>query len=169
MHSANTQAPSGDNTLSCPDNLTIPVTSLPRRHQVPQGAPSSMKTTPKEAPLHKCLQHCAHLANLGWDLTSQTLQLPVLMEKGEMIYSLPDRATINENMANMFNNIPKSLHDSTDFLNHEVDLPNHDPLVYAQCATSYYKVTSMQSIKLMDKSKKCFHWIYLIPTPSHLP
>jgi hypothetical protein len=34
-------------------------------------------------------------------------------------------------MTIMFANIPKALSSSTDFLHHEVDLPHHDPLVYA--------------------------------------
>jgi hypothetical protein len=66
-------------------------------------------------------------------------------------------------MANMFTNIPKALSSSTNFLHHEVDLLHHDPLVYTQYATSYYKVLSMQSIKLTGDSKKRFCYFYLIP------
>ena len=31
----------------------------------------------------------------------------------------------------MFTNIPEVLASSNDFLHHEVDLPRHDPLIYA--------------------------------------
>jgi len=66
-------------------------------------------------------------------------------------------------MANMFANIPEALSQSTDFLHREVDLPRHDPLVYAQYATSYYEVSSMQSIELTGESKKRFRFFYLVP------
>ncbi len=69
---------------------------------------------------------------------------------------MPNRAIINKNMVNMFKNIPESLKGSTDFLYREVNLPHHNSLVYAQYTTSYYEVTSIQSIELTGKSKKCF-------------
>ena len=78
------------------------------------------------------------------------------MENGEWNYCSADQSTINKVMANMFANIPKALSISTDFLHCEVDLPRHDPLMYTQYTTSYYKVWSMHSIKLTGKSKKCF-------------
>ncbi len=65
-------------------------------------------------------------------------------------------------MANMFNNIPETLLGKTNFLHCEVDLPHHYPLVYAQYATSYYKVATMMSINLTGKSKKHFRYFYLI-------
>jgi hypothetical protein len=66
-------------------------------------------------------------------------------------------------MANMFTNIPEALSSSTDFLHCKVNLPHHDPLIYAQYATSYYEVSSMQSIKLTGESKKRFRYFYLVP------
>jgi hypothetical protein len=66
-------------------------------------------------------------------------------------------------MVNMFANIPEAIAHSTDFLHHEVDLPHHKPLVYAQFATSYYKVATMLSIELTGESKKCFRYFYLVP------
>jgi hypothetical protein len=42
-------------------------------------------------------------------------------------------------MTNMCANIPEALSPSTNFLHCEVDLLHHDPLVYAQYATSYYE------------------------------
>jgi hypothetical protein len=71
-------------------------------------------------------------------------------------------------MANMFSNIPKAISSSTNVLHCEVDLPHHDPLMYAQYATSYYEVSSMQSIDLTGKSKKCFRYFYLIPDSKSL-
>ena len=68
----------------------------------------------------------------------------------------------------MFNSIPNSLWDSTNFLDSNVDLPHHDPLVYAQYVTSYYEVTSMESIKLTGESKTHFHYFYLIPNSNSL-
>ena len=65
-------------------------------------------------------------------------------------------------MANIFNNIPKTLLGSTNFLHCEVNLPRHDPCVYAQNTTSYYEVTTMMSINLTGKSKKCFCYLYLV-------
>jgi hypothetical protein len=59
-------------------------------------------------------------------------------------------------MVNMFANIPEAIAHSTDFLDHEVDLPHHDPLVYALYATSHYEVSTMQSIELTGESKKQF-------------
>ena len=102
------------------------------------------------------------LANLGWDHTNTSLQLPALTKNGEWIFHSPDHAGINKNMMNMFANIPEVLASSTDFLHCKVDLPHHDPLVYAQYATSYYEVLSMQSIELIGKSKKCFCFFYLV-------
>ena len=94
---------------------------------------------------------------------SQTLQLPTLTEYGKWIYSQPDRACINKNMTNMFNNISKTLLGSTNFLHQEVNLPHNDPLVYAQYTTSYYEVATMMSINLTGESKKCFRYFYLVP------
>ena len=68
----------------------------------------------------------------------------------------------------MFNNIPETLLTSINFIHHEVDLPHHDLLVYTQYLTSYYKVASMMSIKLIGKSKKCFCYFYLIPDSKSL-
>jgi hypothetical protein len=68
----------------------------------------------------------------------------------------------------MFANIPKALSSSTDFLHRVVDLPHHDPLVYAQYVTSYYEVSSMQSIELTGKSKKHFHHFYFVPDSNSL-
>ena len=65
-------------------------------------------------------------------------------------------------MANIFNNISEMLLGSTNFLHHKVDLPNHNPLVYAQYATSYYEVATMMSIDLTGESKKRFRYFYLI-------
>ena len=65
-------------------------------------------------------------------------------------------------MTNMFANIPEVLASSTDFLHCKVNLPHHDPLVYTQYTMSYYKVLSMQSIKLTGKSKKRFCYFYLV-------
>jgi hypothetical protein len=62
----------------------------------------------------------------------------------------------------MFANISEVLASSTDFLHHKVNLPPHDPLVYAQYTMSYYEVLSMQSIELTGKSKKCFLLFYLV-------
>jgi hypothetical protein len=62
----------------------------------------------------------------------------------------------------MFANIPKALSSSTNFLHCKVDLLHHDLLAYTQYATSYYKISTMQSIELTGKSKKCFHYFYLI-------
>ena len=78
-----------------------------------------------------------------------------------MIYCNLDWSSINKSMENMFANIPKALSSSTDILHCKVNSPHHDPLVYAQYAMSYYKVSSMQSIELTGKSKKCFHYFYL--------
>ena len=41
-------------------------------------------------------------------------------------------------------------------------------LVYAQYATSYYKVSTMQSIELTGESKKHFRYFYLIPDSKSL-
>ena len=122
----------------------------------------------KEAPLNERLRDRAKLANLGWDRSAETLHLPALTESGDWLYCSADRAGINEAMANMFANIPEALAQSTDFLHREVDLPRHDPLVYAQYATSYYEVSSMQSIELTGESKKRFRYFYLVPDSKSL-
>jgi hypothetical protein len=71
-------------------------------------------------------------------------------------------------MVNLFANIPEALAHSTDFLHREVDLPHHDPLVYALYATSHYEVSTMQSIELTGESKKWFRYFYLIPDSKSL-
>ena len=71
-------------------------------------------------------------------------------------------------MANMFANIPEAIAQSTDFLHREVNLPHHDPLVYAQYATSFFETNSMQSIELIRKSKKRFRYFYLVPDSKSL-
>ncbi len=71
-------------------------------------------------------------------------------------------------MVNMFAYIPEAITHSTDFLHREVDLPHHDPLVYAQYATSHYEVSTMQSIKLTKESKKRFRYFYLVPDSKSL-
>jgi hypothetical protein len=118
-----------------------------------------MELASKEVPLNDRLRDRAKLANLGWDRASNTIHLPTLTENGEWL---------NEAMANMFANIPEALASSTDFLHREVDLPHHDPLVYAQYATSYYETSSMQSIELTGESKKRFRYFYLVPDSKSL-
>jgi hypothetical protein len=145
------------------DGIATLPTPIPRKPGVP-----GMDLSPKEVPLNERLHDRAKLANLGWDCTAKTIHLPTLTESGEWLYCSPDRAGINEAMANMFANIPEALSSSTDFLHREVDLPHHDPLVYAQYATSYYKTSSMQSIELAGKSKKRFCYFYLIPDSKSL-
>ena len=152
---------------SCFGDFQVPI-PIPRRHYTDASKPSPPDTTVKEAPLNDRLRDRARLAHLGWDRTAQTLHLPTLTENGEWIYNQPDRASINENMTNMFNNIPETLLGSTDFLHREVDLPNHDPLVYAQYATSYYEVATMMSINLAGESKKRFRYFYLVPDSKSL-
>ena len=129
-------------------------------------------TTPdsaiKDTPLHDKLRTRALLANLGWNRTAESLHLPSFTENGDWIYRNTDRAGINEAMVNMFTNIPETLAQSTDFLHREVDLPHHDPLVYAQYATSYYEVSPMQSIELTGESKKRFRYFYLVPDSKSL-
>ncbi len=71
-------------------------------------------------------------------------------------------------MTNMFNSIPETLLNLTDFLHGEVDLPHHDSLVYSQYATNYYKVAMMMSINLTGKSKKHFCYFYLVPDSKSL-
>jgi len=117
----------------------------------------------KDAPLNEHLHDRAKLANLGWDRTAETIHLPTLTDNSEWIYCSPDWSGINESMANMFTNIPETLSSSTNFLHCEVDLPHHDPFMYAQYATSYYKLLLMQSINLTGESKKCFRYFYLVP------
>ena len=68
----------------------------------------------------------------------------------------------------MFANIPEALAPSTDFLHCEVDLPHHNPLVYALYATSHYEVSTMQSIELIGESKKRFRYFYLVPDSKSL-
>ena len=139
--------------------------SSPIPRKVGAAAPEPV---PKDAPLNERLRDRAKLANLGWDRSAKSLHLPTLTENGEWIYRNTDRASINEAMANMFANIPETLATSTDFLHREVDLPHHDPLVYAQYATSYYEVTPMQSIELTGESKKRFRYFYLVPDSKSL-
>jgi hypothetical protein len=142
---------------------SIATMPIPRR----PGAPG-IELASKEVPLNDRLRDRAKLANLGWDRASNTIHLPTLTENGEWLYRSPDRASINEAMANMFANIPEALASSTDFLHREVDLPHHDPLVYAQYATSYYETSSMQSIELTGESKKRFRYFYLVPDSKSL-
>jgi hypothetical protein len=71
-------------------------------------------------------------------------------------------------IVNMFANIPEAIAHSTDFLDREVDLPHHNPLVYAQYAMSYYEVMTMQSIELTGKRKKRFCYFYLVPDSKSL-
>jgi hypothetical protein len=47
-------------------------------------------------------------------------------------------------------------------LHRKVNLPHHDPLDYAQYATSYFETALMQSIELTNESKKRFCYFYLI-------
>jgi hypothetical protein len=122
----------------------------------------------KDTPLNEKLCVRAKLANLGWDRTAESLHLPMLTENGEWIYRCANRAGINEAMVNMFANIPVTITHSTKFLHHEVDLPHHDPLLYALYATSHYKVSTMQSIELTGESKNCFRYFYLIPDSKSL-
>jgi hypothetical protein len=129
---------------------------------------SGTELPPKVAPLNDRLRNRAKLANLGWDSTANTIHLPTLTENGKWIYCSPDRAGINEAMANIFTNIPKAHSSSNDFLHREVDLPHHNPLIYAQYTTIYYKVLSMQSIEHTGESKKCFRYFYLVPDSKSL-
>jgi hypothetical protein len=124
---------------------------------------SRTELPPKGALLNDRLRDRTKLANLGWDHTTNTIHLPTLTENGKWIYCSPDRAGINKAMANMFANIPEAQSSSTDFLHHEVDLPHHGPLAYAQYTTSNYKDSSMQSIAFTGKSKKHFRYFYLVP------
>ena len=140
------------------DGIATLPTPIPRK----PGAPGT-DLSPKEVPLIERLRDRPKLANLGWDCTAKTIHLPTLTESGEWLYCSPDRAGINEAMANMFANIPEALSSSTDFLHREVDLPHHGPLVYAQYATSYYETSSMQSIELTGESKKRFRYFYFVP------
>ena len=91
--------------------------------------PSGSDLTPKDTPLNDRLHDRAKLANLGWDRTAETLQLPTLTENEEWIYYSCNHASINKSMANMFANIPKTLTSSTYFLHHKVNLPHRNPLV----------------------------------------
>jgi hypothetical protein len=149
------------------DNLNldgIAATSPSIPHKL--GTPSP--EMPKDIPLNEKLHIRATLTNLGWDRMDESLHLPALTENGEWIYRSTDRAGINEAMVNMFANIPKALAHSTDFLHREVDLPHHDPLVYALYATSHYEVSTMQSIELTGESKKRFRYFYLVPDSKSL-
>jgi hypothetical protein len=137
------------------------IATMPTPIPCKPGAPA-MDLPPKEVPLNDRLRDCTKLTNLGWDRADNTIHLPTLTENGKWLYCSPDRAGINEAMANMFANIPKALSSSTDFPHREVNLPHHDPLVYAQYATSYYETLSMQSIKLTGESKKRFRYFYLV-------
>ena len=135
---------------------------------IPRKLGTTSPDAPKDIPLNEKLRVRASLANLGWDRTAESLHLPVLTENGEWIYRSTDRAGINEAMVNMFANIPEALSHSTDFLHREVDLPHHDPLVYALYATSHYEVSTMQSIELTGESKKRFRYFYLVPDSKSL-
>ena len=131
--------PHDPDLYSCLNGFQVPI-PIPCRQ--PQGATTTTTkdTTIKEVSLNDRLRDRAcltHLAHLGWDRTAQSLHLPTFTKTGEWIYNQPNQACINENMANMFKNIPETLLGSTNFLHREVDLPHHDPLVYAQYATSY--------------------------------
>jgi len=121
----------------------------------------------KDAPLNKHLHDHTKLANLGWDCTAKMTHLPILTKISEWIYCSSDWASINESTTNVFANIPEALASSTDS-SFEVDLPHHDPLVYAQYTTSYYEVLLMQSIKLTGESKKHFCYFYLVPNSKAL-
>ena len=157
----------GPDSPSCFDDYQV-ATPIPRRQLPDASNTTNPNTAVKEVPLNDRLRDRARLAHLGWDRTAQSLHLPTFTENGEWIYNQPDRAGINENMANMFNNIPETLLSSTDFLHREVDLPHHDPLVYAQYATSYYEVATMMSIDLTGESKKRFRYFYLVPDSKSL-
>jgi hypothetical protein len=152
---------------SCADDLDLDVdaSSPTLLRKLGNHAPDLL---PKDTPLNDKLCDGAKLANLGWDRTSESLHLPTLTENGEWVYCCPDRAGINEAMANMFANIPEAIAQSTDFLHRKVDLPQHDPLVYAQYAASYFETNSMQSVKLIGESKKRFRYFYLVPDSKSL-
>jgi hypothetical protein len=122
---------------------------------------------PKDMPLNERLCNHAKLTSLHWDCTTESLHLPTLTENGKWLYCSPDQAGINEAMVNIFANMPEALSRSSDFLHREVDLPHHNPLMYAQYATGYFKVASMQSIKLTGKSKIPFCF-YLVPDSKSL-
>ena len=94
---------------------------------------SRTELPPKDAPLNNRLHDGAKLANLGWDCTANTIHLTTLTKNGEWIYCICH----HEAMSNMFAIIPEALSSSTDFFHCEVNLPHHDPPVYAQYATSY--------------------------------
>jgi hypothetical protein len=143
------------------DGIATTSPSIPRK----LGA-SAIKPAPEDIPLNKKLCDRAKLTNVGWDCTAASFHLPALTENGEWIYRCPDRTSIKTAMANMFANIPDALAKSTDFLHREVDLPYHNPLVYAQYITTYYKVSTMQSIELTGESKKRFCSSTSSQTPS---
>jgi hypothetical protein len=107
----------------------IAALSTPIPHKLGASAPELVS---KDTTLNKKLRNCTKLANLSWERTAKSFHLPTLTENGKWLYCSPDRAGINEAMANMFANIPEALSQSTDFLRHEMDLPHHDPLVYAE-------------------------------------
>ena len=68
----------------------------------------------------------------------------------------------------MFANIPEALAQSTDFLHHEVGLLHHDPLLYAQYATSYFETNLMQSIELTGEARSDSATSTSSRIPSHL-
>jgi hypothetical protein len=113
------------------DGIAATSPSIPRKLRTP-----SPEMPTKDTPLNEKLCVRAMLANLGRDRTAESLHLPMFTKIGEWIYST-DRAGINEAMVNMFANIPEAITHSTDFLHREVNLPRHDPLVYALYATSH--------------------------------
>jgi hypothetical protein len=93
---------------------------------------SSPELATKDTPLNEKVRDCSKLANLCWDRMAKSLHLPVLTKNGEWIYHCTDRAGINKAMVNIFANIPKAIAHSTNFLHRKVNIPHHDPLVYAQ-------------------------------------
>ena len=139
------------------DGIAVSSPSIPRN----LGA-TIPKPVPKDTPLNEKLRYHENLANLGWDRTAKSFYLPELTENRKWIYRSPDRASINEAMANMLTNIPEALAQSTDFLHCEVGLTHHYPLVCAQYATSCYESMTIQSIALTGESKKHFPYFYLV-------
>jgi hypothetical protein len=117
---------------------------------------STAELVPKDMPPNKKLHNHVKLAYLGWDCTAESLDLPAPTENDKWLYCSTDWVGINKAMVSMCTNIPKALSQSAYFLHREVNLPPHDPLVYAQYMTSYYEVASMQSIELTVESKKRF-------------
>jgi hypothetical protein len=91
----------------CTDNLDLDedaLSSLTIPRKLGTHVPDLL---PKDIPLNDKLRDRAKLANLGWDRTAESLHLPMLTENGKWVYCCPDRAGINQAMANMFANILK--------------------------------------------------------------